>query len=69
MNTRMRPVIFDGGFEGFLCVVYAYYYDKIIPSHIQREDEYQEALDGEPYWILILNQGCAYTKNETFNPK
>jgi probable DNA metabolism protein len=43
----MHSIIFDGSFEGFLCVVYAYYYDKIIPSHIQREDEYQETLDAE----------------------
>ncbi len=43
----MHSIIFDGSFEGFLCVVYAYYYDKIVPSHIQREDEYQETLDAE----------------------
>ncbi len=40
-----RSVTFDGSFEGFLCVVYSFYYEKIIPLHIQPEHEYQEALD------------------------
>jgi probable DNA metabolism protein len=44
-------VLFDGSYDGFLCVVYAYYYDKIYPLHIQTEEVYQEVLGAEPYYI------------------
>jgi probable DNA metabolism protein len=44
-------VLFDGTFDGFLCVVHAFYYEKIYPLHIQSEDMYQQTLDAEPYYI------------------
>ena len=42
---------FDGSYEGFLCVVYAYYYEKISPLNIQTEGEFQQLLDTEEYYI------------------
>ena len=44
-------VTFDGSFEGFLCVVHAYYYDGIVPVEITAGDEYQQALDAEEYYV------------------
>jgi len=40
-------VTFDGSFDGFLCVVFAHYYDKVSPMQIQRHDQVQLTLDGE----------------------
>jgi len=37
-------ILFDGTFDGFLCVVYAHYYDKITPVLIQRTDHAQLTL-------------------------
>lgn len=50
----MKPHViatFDGSFDGFLCVVYAYYYDKINPILIQPKDEAQLTLECEVYDI------------------
>ena len=44
-------ITFDGTYEGFLCIVHAYYYDGIIPITISAGDEYQQALDAEEYYI------------------
>ena len=44
-------ITFDGSFEGFLCIVYSYYYEKIRPVSIQLEDECQQVLDAEEYYI------------------
>jgi probable DNA metabolism protein len=44
-------VLFDGSFDGFLNVVYAFYYDKITPIHIQTEEFYQQTIDSEPFYI------------------
>lgn len=38
-------VLFDGSFDGFLCVVYAHYYDKITPVLIQRTGHAQLTLN------------------------
>jgi probable DNA metabolism protein len=52
MNKRMEvSVLFDGSFDGFLCVVHAFYYDYIYPLHIQNEAMYQQTLDTEPYYV------------------
>jgi probable DNA metabolism protein len=50
MNAQVS-VLFDGSFDGFLCIVYAYYYQKLIPRYIQEEAQYQQALDAETYFI------------------
>ena len=50
-NHKKLAVTFDGSFEGFLCVVYAYYYDGIMPLYIQDADNYQQALDIEEYYV------------------
>lgn len=42
---------FDGTFEGFLCVVYAVYYEKISPASIQPEGFEQLSLDAAPRYI------------------
>ena len=47
-------ITFDGTFEGFLCIVYAYYYDKILPESIQT-DSYQQTLDTEEFYITTDN--------------
>ena len=44
-------VVFDGTFDGFLCVVYAYYYCKVKPIVIQRADQVQLTLDSELYMV------------------
>ena len=44
-------VLFDGTFDGLLCIVFAYYYEGISPLFIQTEDEYQEALGVETYFV------------------
>jgi len=51
VDRKQLAVTFDGSFEGFLCVVYAYYYDGIMPLHIQDADNYQQALDVEEYYV------------------
>ncbi|MCL1787687.1 MAG: TIGR03915 family putative DNA repair protein [Defluviitaleaceae bacterium] len=51
-NGRREVVaVFDGTFDGFLCVVYAYYYCKITPIVIQRQDQVQLTLDSELYQV------------------
>lgn len=50
-EKRKYAVIFDGSFEGFLCTIYAYYYDKITPLYLQSDDGYQQVLDVEEYYI------------------
>ncbi|MCL2708777.1 MAG: TIGR03915 family putative DNA repair protein, partial [Defluviitaleaceae bacterium] len=44
-------VLFDGSFDGFLCVVHAFYRDKIVPVCIQTEREYQKAIGVEEYFV------------------
>lgn len=44
-------VLFDGSLDGFLCVVYAFYYDGIRPVCIQEEHRYQRMLDTEEYYV------------------
>jgi probable DNA metabolism protein len=44
-------ILFDGSFEGFLCVVYVVYYEKIEPVSIQVQGFEQLALDTVPYYI------------------
>lgn len=51
MLDRELAVVFDGSLEGFLCVVFAHYYDKINPLAIQKEGQYQNTLYAEEYYI------------------
>jgi len=51
MLDRELAVVFDGSLEGFLCVVYAHYYEQITPLSIQREGQYQNTLYAEEYFI------------------
>jgi len=44
-------VTFDGSFDGFLCVVFSFYHDKIKPIQIQQQDQVQLTLDGEFHHI------------------
>ncbi|MCL2462063.1 MAG: TIGR03915 family putative DNA repair protein [Defluviitaleaceae bacterium] len=50
--------LFDGSLEGFLCVVYAHYYDKKRFDYISPEDEYQQALGAE-YLRIETDSGKA----------
>jgi probable DNA metabolism protein len=51
-NSRTGvSIVFDGSFDGFLCIIHAFYYDKIQPLFIQTEERYQQTLDAEPYYI------------------
>jgi len=50
-KRRELAITFDGSYDGFLCVVYAYYYDGIAPLCIQPEDEYQQTLAEEEFFI------------------
>jgi len=53
-DRREVVVVFDGSFDGFLCVVYAYYYNKITPLVIQNEAQVQVqlTLDSEMYEVF-----------------
>jgi probable DNA metabolism protein len=52
MDSRVPvSVLFDGSFDGFLCIIHAFYYDRIEPLHIQTEEKYQQTLDSETYYI------------------
>jgi len=50
-KSREVAVVFDGSFDGFLCVIYAVYYCKIIPLSIQSQDKVQLTLDNEMYHV------------------
>jgi len=53
INGRHEAVVaFDGSFDGFLCVVYAYFYEKIFPLVIQSEDQVQLTLDSDIYEVI-----------------
>ena len=65
MNKKSRDVIivFDGSFDGFLCAIYAIYYDNINPVLIQKEEEVQLALDSELYQVTTdINQAARVLK-------
>ena len=50
-KQRSLDITFDGSLEGFLCIVYAYFYDGIKPTTIQSEGDYQQSLEAEEYYI------------------
>ncbi|MCL2217324.1 MAG: TIGR03915 family putative DNA repair protein [Defluviitaleaceae bacterium] len=56
---REAAVLFDGSFDGFLSVIYAVYYEKIMPLSIQVEAQAQLSLDFEPYTISTDNEKSA----------
>jgi len=58
-DRKKLAVTFDGSFEGFLSVVYAYYYEGIVPLNIQSDDGYQQILDAEEYYIATDFQRAA----------
>lgn len=49
---RQADLLFDGSFEGFLCVVYAFYYEQIIPLSIQCADELQPSITQDEYFVI-----------------
>jgi probable DNA metabolism protein len=49
---KEADILFDGTFEGFLSVVYAIYYDGILPLSIQTADEYQPSITQEEYFVV-----------------
>jgi probable DNA metabolism protein len=51
-RRKELDILFDGSFEGFLCVVYAYYYEGILPLSIQTKDEYQPSITQEEFFIV-----------------
>jgi probable DNA metabolism protein len=53
---READVLFDGTFEGFLCVVYAYYYEGVVPLSIQTTGEYQLSLAQEEYFVVTVDE-------------
>jgi len=62
-GRRDVTVVFDGCFNGFLCVVYAYYYGKISPIIIQRENQAQLTLDQEIYEVVTDNNQATRVLN------
>jgi len=58
-NRREVAILFDGSYEGFLCIVHAHYYDGITPLIIQENVNYQPTLDTEEYHILTDNEKAA----------
>ena len=49
-DRRSVVVLFDGTYEGFLCVVYAFYYEGIMPLSIELRSNYQQSFDSEVYY-------------------
>ncbi|MCL2378886.1 MAG: TIGR03915 family putative DNA repair protein [Defluviitaleaceae bacterium] len=49
---RDVAILFDGTFEGYLCIIHAYYYERVSPLIIQEEDHHQPTLDTEEYHII-----------------
>lgn len=47
VTVRDTILTFDGSFEGFLCLIHAFYYDKLKPSGIVCENQYQQRLGAE----------------------
>ena len=58
-TRRNVAVLFDGSFDGFLCVVYAVYYEKIMPLSIQMESQAQLVLDVESCYINTNSERAA----------
>ena len=58
-NRRDAAILFDGSIEGFLCIVHAYYYDHVSPLIIQMQDNYQQTLDSEEYYISTDDEKAA----------
>jgi len=51
MTAREVAVTFDGSFDGFLSVVFACYYEKIVPSVIQEESHAQLTIADDTCFI------------------
>jgi probable DNA metabolism protein len=51
-TRKEADILFDGSFEGFLCVVYAFYYEGIVPVSIQTADDYQPSIAQEEYFVV-----------------
>ena len=51
VEHRDYNVVFDGSWNGFLCVVYAYYYDGVNPLIIQTEEDCQAMLETEAFYV------------------
>jgi len=47
VDRRAVGVLFDGSVAGLLCVVYGYYYDRLLPVEICEEDAYQRSIGME----------------------
>jgi probable DNA metabolism protein len=60
-------VLFDGTFEGFLCVVYAAYYEKISPAAIQIEGTEQLTLNEQPRYIETDDEKATRVYNAVRN--
>jgi len=62
LTMREFAVTFDGSLEGFLCIVHAYYYEKILPVSISSEhaggsgSAFQNMLWAEEYYIATDSQ-------------
>ena len=52
LTRKQVDVVFDGTFEGFLSVVYAYYYEGILPRSIQYSDAFQLSIVQDEYFVV-----------------
>jgi len=59
----MLGVIFDGSFEGFLTIIYKYYYEKLRPCEIVSEQSFQQTLSTEYFKIDTDNAQATKTLN------
>ena len=50
-KSKESIVIFDGSFDGFLCIIFAFYYEKIMPIQIQHQALAQLTLSGGIYYV------------------
>ena len=57
-DRRAVGALFDGSFAGLLCVVHAYYYDRILPVELELESAYQATL-GTAYVTIPTDEAKA----------
>jgi len=51
-TRKLVDAVFDGTYEGFLSVVYAYYYEGILPRSVQSADAYQLSIAQDEYFVV-----------------
>ncbi len=67
-NRGNVVVVFDGTFDCFLCIIYAFYYEKLLPSRIVCDKFFQQSLEAE-YVTVALDVDKAKTVAKAIRKK